>query len=172
MTENPTLRFPRLPDVVAALALARQAEQIARDRIESLERSIAATPMAQLLIRERQALADALEDARALDAQVREMALNEHVFTGDKRPHPATTIKLYTVLQYDQGQALDYCRGHLPQALVVTLNAKVFEPVAKAAGLDFVSIRQEPRATIARDLSAWLPVEPEGLAEWQQKQEA
>jgi len=159
MTTNPAMRFPTLAELVASLARARDAEQASRDRIESLERDIAATPMAQLLHRERRALAGAAEDARALEAQVREAALNEHSRTGNKRPHPAATIKAYTVLQYRDDAALAYCREHLPQALVVTLNAKVFEPVARAAGLDFVTARQDLRATIARDLSAYLSEE-------------
>jgi hypothetical protein len=74
--------------------------------------------------------------------------------TGKTHPHPAVTIKQFTVLVYTADDALEYAREHLPQAL--KLDKHVFERVAKAAQPPFVLFTKEPRATIARDLSEYV----------------
>lgn len=163
---NPAMKYPTLSELVTCLATARQAERITKGEIADLEAEIAATPAGQRLARERRALADARFDVQDLEDQVREAALNEHRKTGDKRPHAATTIKAFVVLSYPYDQALTYCREHLPQAVVTTLDHKTFEAVVTGlvkagSGLDFVTIGQDPRATIARDLGAYLPREEE-----------
>ena len=89
------------------------------------------------------------------EAMVREQALGIYKETGDKHPHPCIAIKMYTVLDYDDGTALDYARVYIPRA--VKLVKSTFEKAAKVLELDFVVVRQEPRATIARDLSEYLP---------------
>jgi 3-mercaptopyruvate sulfurtransferase SseA len=77
--------------------------------------------------------------------------------TGDKAPHPAVKIKMYTMLEYKDEDAIDYAREHLPGAL--KLDKRVFARAAKAVAMNFVAILQEPRATIARDLSKYLPTD-------------
>jgi len=94
-------------------------------------------------------------EEQGIETEVRNLALAAYGKTGDKAPHPAVKVKMYTVLDYEDADAFDYAREHLPQAL--TLNKKVFETAAKSIKLDFVVIQQEPRATIARDLSGYLP---------------
>lgn len=155
---NPAV-FPTLDELVAALALARQDEQAAQDRIATLEAEQAATPLGLRLAREYCALADARTDVKTLDAEVRAAALNTHCLTGNKKPHPAVQVKTYTQLRYTDDEALTYCRAHLPQAIVTTIDYKTFEAVAKAAGLSFVTIHQETRATVAQELAAYLPQE-------------
>ena len=58
------------------------------------------------------------------------------------------------VLEYKDEDAINYAREHLPGAL--KLNKRVFKKAAQAVAMDFVAILQEPRATIARDLSKYL----------------
>ena len=91
-----------------------------------------------------------LADQLRLDA----LEMFERGDGGKSEIHPAIQIKEYTVLEYDEKSALDYCRQHLPKAL--KLVKKPFEAVAKVAELDFVTIRKEPRATIKRDLSEYV----------------
>ena len=71
------------------------------------------------------------------------------------RRHPAVTIKQYETIEYEDADAHKYCRKHFPS--VLKLNRRAFEKIAKVADLDFVTFGSEPRATIKRDLSAWLP---------------
>ena len=85
---------------------------------------------------------------------VRELALTAYGETGDKQVHPAVQVKIYAILDYDPANALDYAREHLPGAL--KLNKQAFEKAAKAIGLDFVTMDQEPRAVIAGDLSKYV----------------
>jgi hypothetical protein len=85
---------------------------------------------------------------------VRTLAVEFYNTTGDKAAHDAVTVRVYTTLTYEPSEALDYCREHLPKAL--KLDKTAFEKVAKVADLDFVEIAEEPRATIAQDLSAYL----------------
>lgn len=94
---------------------------------------------------------------RSDEADVREQALGIYEETGDKAPHPAVPIKMYTVLEYKDEDAVNYAREHLPEAL--KLIKRIFEKAAKVVAMDFVAILQEPRATIARDLSKYLPGE-------------
>ena len=96
------------------------------------------------------------DQAKELDAQLRLDALEQYERGdgGKSDLHPAIKIKEYTVLDYDAGAAVDYCREHLPNAL--KLDKRPFEAVAKVAELDFVTISKEARATIATDLSKHL----------------
>lgn len=89
------------------------------------------------------------------EVNVRAVALAEYAANQDKHPHPAITIKVYEVLTYDAEQAKSYAIAHnLPKLL--KLDAKVFEKAANGLGLDFVTVTEEPRATIASDLSEWV----------------
>lgn len=88
-----------------------------------------------------------------LEESVRGTALEAYLETGDKHPHPAITIKVFTKLDYDEEQAITYCVEHLPKALKV--DKRKFEAVAKAAELDFVQITDDPKATVATDLSEY-----------------
>lgn len=89
------------------------------------------------------------------EANVRAVALAEYAANQDKHPHPAVTIKVYEVLAYDAEQAKSYAIAHnLPKLL--KLDAKIFEKAANGLDLDFVTVTEEPRATIATDLSEWV----------------
>ena len=144
-----------MKDTVEKLARARCILAEYDATLVEAEEKLHATP-------EWAAADQALQDARQakveqanIETEVREQALGIYEETGDKAPHPAVKVKMYTVLDYDPARAFDYAREHLPQAL--KLNKKVFETAAKGIELDFVDIVQEPRATITRDLSGYLP---------------
>jgi hypothetical protein len=81
-------------------------------------------------------------------------ALSAYQATGAKQPESGVTIKMYSVLKYDLDTAEDWCRENAPTLL--SLDVKRFEKAAKTLPGAPVEIEQEPRATIASDLSAYL----------------
>jgi hypothetical protein len=139
-------------DLIENLARARAIEKEYRQEIAELEQEIAETKSGKRLAYVKSDLLRvAKADVEDATAAVRRAGVEAFEETGKTRPHPAVTIKQFTVLDYDEDEALLYARYNLPQAL--KLDRRVFERVAKAAQPYFVAISKEPRATIARDLS-------------------
>ena len=148
-----------LSEAVERLAEARAVEAVSKDVIGEIESEIQQR-FGTVLAAAKKYLQDARTDIIRLEAQVRTQAIiraNRGSGRGliDTKPHPAVGIGMYTVLKYEESDAIDHCRKHLPNAL--SLKKRDFEAVAKVAKLKFVSITTEPRAKIASDLSEWLP---------------
>lgn len=104
-------------------------------------------------------LADCERDtAETLEAELREDILENFAATGNKKPHPALSVREVTRLEYDADIARAWCTHKLPKAL--KLDVRLFEKHAKAIGdtspIEFVNITKEPQATIATDLSDYL----------------
>jgi len=143
----------KLSNAVKDLATVRQTETEIKAEVADIQAELEASGLWKLL-QERKALLGSAQGAANLQADyVRELALRAYDVAGDKRVHPAVQVKMYATLAYDPTNALDYAREHLPGAL--KLNKQVFEKAAKAIGLDFVTMDQEPRAVIAGDLSKY-----------------
>ncbi len=135
---------------VARLASIRQIEAECRADIAGAEKALRLTDAWQYLEQQREYLKVTQGDVADATAEVRKYALDIYEATGHKSPHPAVNVKMYTVLDYDGGEAVKYALLHLPQAL--KLVKRDFEKAAKVLELDFVTISQEPRASIARNL--------------------
>lgn len=144
-----------MKDAVKQLAQTRQTQALHGELLAQREVRLHATPEWKQWELASQGLRIAKANVADAEAAVRERAVGIYAKTGDKAPHGAVKIKIYTVLDYGPADALDYAREHLPQAL--KLVKRTFEQAAKVLELDFVTITQEPRATIARDLSEYLP---------------
>jgi len=140
----------------AVVNLAKQRQQIKtiKQQISAAEAELAASDLGQQLAVMRENLKNATATASAVEQEVRDTATKIYDTLGEKTPHPAVKIKMYTVLDYDPQAALTFSAKHLPKAL--RLNKTVFERAAKIMGPDFVTISQERRATIARDLSKYM----------------
>jgi len=130
-----------------------------KQEILELENELAETSLGQRLVRARELLGVARADVTDAVDEVQARALGAYEATGNKVPHPAVKVALFTVLDYAPGDALEYARLHLPKAL--KLDKRTFEKMAKVIEPDFVTISQEPRVRIARDLSAYLEEETE-----------
>ena len=145
-----------LNDYITKLAVARKVLTEYKAEKAELDAEIAAL-VAEKYGKAQERIDSLLETARAdvddAEAAVRVMALDAYKQTGDKHPHDAVQIRVYTRLDYDQEMAFRYCTEHLTTAL--KMNARKFEKVAKAAELDFVDFIEDPRPTVARDLSAY-----------------
>lgn len=139
---------------VRILAHLRQTEGNAKETLARIEADLAASPLGQKLARAKELLAATCTDRDGVEKALRVSALAQYSEDGNKKPHPAVGIVLCTTLDYDQADALEYARQHLPKAL--KLNKRVFEKAAKAIEPNFVTIGQEPRVRIASDLSLYL----------------
>jgi DNA polymerase-3 subunit epsilon len=140
-----------IDEVVKNLAYWRKTEQEAKKHLEEIQAEMEARW-------DWKSWDDQLDRARSLVAthldEIRRSALEAN----DKHPHPAVGIRNITRLEYDPRKAYLWCQDHLPAALVLdrTFFEKHAKAVAKTSPLDFVTISQEPQATIATDLSAYL----------------
>lgn len=141
--------------VITNLAYIRQVVSEREAILAAYETELHTTSLWKSLEERRASLQRAKTAQSELEAEARNRALAAYAETGDKVPHPAVKIKMYMVLEYKDEDAINYARKHLPGAL--KLDRRVFKNAAKAVAMDFVAIRQEPRATIARDLSEYLP---------------
>jgi len=146
-----------LTELVTELAKERQALQELQADGEGLAQQVAATPLGQLLEQNRELVRVSRELVNRLEADVKAAALAAFQQDLGRHPHPAVTVKIYQVLQYEEGKAIAYAREHLPE--VLTLDRTAFEKIAKVVRFDFVERQNEPRATIATDLGAYVAVE-------------
>lgn len=107
-------------------------------------------------------LAELAESARTqieiLETDLRTATLETYAETGNKKPHPALSVRVNTRLEYDPVLIRQWCIENLPQAL--TLDKKALEKYAKGvadiAPVPGLTITRQPQATIASDLTAYL----------------
>jgi hypothetical protein len=108
------------------------------------------------------AAADALAAAVfEAEAELRAVAQAAYEGTGNKKPFPGVAIQLRAKLEYDAVQALAWAQQTRMALSPEALDVKAFEKIASAADLPFVTKHTVPVATIATDLDAVLPSEPE-----------
>ena len=140
---------------IQRLAYTRSVEAEYKAEVAAAQAELETSGVWKYLEQQRGYLKTAQADVADAEVEVRRQALAVYLETGDKAPHPAVKVKIYTVLYYNDGEALDYARVYIPRA--VRLVKRTFEKAAKVLELDFVDFTDEPRATIARDLSGYLP---------------
>jgi hypothetical protein len=100
-----------------------------------------------------------------VEVTTRGAALDEYARTGERKPHEAVEIKLWDKADYDPAAALHWCRLFMPGLLVLDAKAydKLLREVSASQTLADVirdmpgTIIQEPKASLARDLTAYLP---------------
>ena len=86
------------------------------------------------------------ETRDAAEAKLRAMTLEAYLETGNKAPAPGIGIRILTKLDYKTETAFEWAVNH---RLALKLDVPAFEKIAKASPLEFVSLREEPQATIA-----------------------
>lgn len=119
-------------------------------------------------------LEETIQDIQAkvaeLELAITADAMADYLQTGDKKPAPCVSIKMFHVLKYDPVAALDWCRANLPAAL--TLDKRFFETHAKAVAatqpVPGVVVAPDPRVQIAADLSKFVtPVSVDDAREFE-----
>lgn len=100
-------------------------------------------------------LATLKDTAAKLNDAVRDAAVAEFSTTGNKKPHPAITVKMFTAYSYDEDVATAWALDNAPGLLV--LNNKEYEKVLKTGALAGMpgTVDETPKATVARDLSEY-----------------
>ena len=152
-----------MQDKIESLAKARRLLKDEQDNLAGLEAEIAAAFGKRLAMAKVQ-LGEAKLGVQDAEGTVRTAALDLYAQDSNKKPHPKVQIKVYRVYQYDESKALLFARVHMPGAL--KLNKRAFEKAARGLeGMDLgevtgqlaevVTIRDDPRATIARDLGGY-----------------
>jgi len=135
------------------LAEARAALDVQLSEVERLEVALAATEPARMLA----AAEDRLREHKAIvsdfETQVRNAALIEYRSSGNKAPTDGVSVKIYKVLHYDPDVALAWVKENIPSLVVESLDKKGFEKVSTTLGGPVV-VEEDPRVSIARDLSA------------------
>lgn len=84
---------------------------------------------------------------------LRSLAVTAFQATGERKPCPGIEIGQTTVAEYDEVKALAWAREN---AAALKLDRAGFERIAKAMPLPFVTLKQVPKATLAKDLGAAL----------------
>lgn len=94
---------------------------------------------------------DAKDEVRALDDQVRSLAVQAFRKRGDKHPADGVDVKEHRELKYDPDDAEAWAREH---DMCMAFDQRAFEKVAKAdlSAFDFVAEVTKPKAYIASNL--------------------
>ena len=135
------------------VALQNQIKQVARARQEA--QRLTDEKMAKLKAweDENQVFLDAVKSASEYRNEqenlLRELTLEVYRETGEKKPVEGVNVKIFQKLLYNQEEAKDWCLEH---RVALKLDAPVFEKLAQAEKLPFVTITEEPRAQIATNL--------------------
>uniref|UniRef100_A0A6M3KLS2 Uncharacterized protein n=1 Tax=viral metagenome TaxID=1070528 RepID=A0A6M3KLS2_9ZZZZ len=84
------------------------------------------------------------------ETTLREMAVETYLKTLDKAVAPGVGIRVMTKLDYDAKEAMEWAVKH---ELALKLDTAKFEKIAKTENIPFVTISEEPTATIAAELN-------------------
>uniref|UniRef100_A0A6M3L1I4 Uncharacterized protein n=1 Tax=viral metagenome TaxID=1070528 RepID=A0A6M3L1I4_9ZZZZ len=82
--------------------------------------------------------------------KLRELALQAYAETGEKAVAPGVGIRVRTLLGYSTKEAFEWAIEH---KLALKLDPSAFEKIAKTSNIPFVSMTEEPTATIATELA-------------------
>lgn len=106
------------------------------------------------------ALADAEASARALIVAIYET-------TGSKAPAVGASVRVSTKLEYDPAEAFAKAKAMGVAVIPESLDVKAWEKIVKAspATFPFVRVVEQPSATLASDLSAYLAPAPSDAAD-------
>lgn len=144
-----------------AQQLVRLGELVKRVHIERLnahsiaERVRCAREVFEASIAELVELAKQAQEAAAgAEAELRALAMAYHAAHPEQKTivANAVSVKDFTVVDYDSGEAFDWAMEHA--RIYLQLNATKFEKLAKASPelVPFVAVKTEPRVQLATDM--------------------
>ncbi len=127
-------------DAIRLVVEARQCHRTLKTQVQTLKQEFAACHAD--LFKEETVSKEAVMEA---ETALRALACEIYQRTGQKTVHPGVKIREVPQLTYDPHHALEWAMEH---RMALTLDAKAFEKIAKAASLPFVQITVEPQATL------------------------
>ena len=158
MSALDTRRVSDLTDALRLLALCRADAERARSESDSLADAARVTPEYRAFMEARTTQTMAETAVAAASEAVRVKAIEEFEDTREKRPAPGVQIREYRRCEYDQGQALAWCKAFAPTFVQEHVDARAFEKVAETLAEQGAPVRivREAKATIAGDLRQYL----------------
>jgi|TARA_Y100000310_G_scaffold344765_1_gene459335 hypothetical protein len=135
-----------LPELVQQLAAARQDADLAANALR-MEQEQFAEDHADLFNR----VEGARKGVADIEGAIRETALAHYAVDGNKKPSPGVGIRVSTKLDYTPANALAWAKEH---SIALSLDKRAFEKIAKVDTPEFVTVTEEPQATIARELTS------------------
>jgi len=139
---------------VRRLAAARQNEKLAKERYQALWNEF----QQQEHVREVVSIqTETMGTTAAVLEELKLLAMEAYAADGNKDIHPAVRIKMYKIYDYADSDAIEWCKANLP--IVFTFDAKKFVDYLKICtptDVPFVRFLEEPRPSIATDLSEYL----------------
>ncbi|MFA5714430.1 MAG: hypothetical protein WC998_01650 [Candidatus Paceibacterota bacterium] len=136
------------------LAKLREKHQEAQDAAKRAQEVLETEPLWQKVQSFKTDAAMVGELVSKLETEIRNEATLDYLDNGIK-DLGGVQIKNFTVLEYDEQEAVNYCLEH-QHATLLKLDKRGFEKVAKELRPEFVRIEEVARAQIATDLSDYL----------------
>ena len=144
-----------LTGAVRELAAARQRASGLTDLRNAIRLQIAMSDLGKELDEAEGRLAAAKQAEDDARQELNELAQMRYACEADKRPHPAISIRLLTMFEYDPKVAREWAEANLRAALVLDL--KKFEKAIQQLGVpDFVRTWHKPQVMVSSDLTAYL----------------
>lgn len=154
------LIYARLKDKIDAqvviLAKARDRMRRCKNDVDIAEANLLRTDEAQIL----QEMKDRLTRAKIQEAEAYIELRRLGPKSSAAHPHPAITNKAYTIYDIDEVAAVKWAAGAQMWDML-KIDTAPLKNAKLAASLDFITVSTERRSTIARDLSKYLPEEPD-----------
>jgi len=90
--------------------------------------------------------------------EIKAETLRIYTETGNKKPHPATTIAIHKIFVIDEDKAVEWADAHAPVLLMKKLNTKLYEKVLQDGDFKDMpgEITEEARVRLASDFGKLL----------------
>ena len=139
-----------LDTLVKQLQLARNRQEVAKAERDALIEQLQTTQEWKEKYAAHEEVKIFVEN---LEADIKELAKNEYMANGNKKPHDAVQIKLFSVVDIlNETAAREWCFLNFRPAL--SLDVKKFEKAAKDGSIpaELATVSEEPRVQIATKL--------------------
>ena len=139
-----------LDNLVKQLQLARNRQEVAKAERDTLLEQLQATPEWKEKYAAHEEVKTLVEN---LETDIKEMAVAEYKTSGNKKPHEAVQIKLFSTVDIlNEAAAREWCFLNFRPAL--KLDTNTFEKAAKDGSIpaELATVSEEPRAQIATKL--------------------
>ena len=144
-------------DLIRELAIDERQFEKGKEVVKYHQEKLEQTPEWKTLQNVKAGLEQWAQTVEDLRAKIKDQTVKAFLDTGEKHIHPALGIREGISFSYDSQLAKAWCEHRLPDALIV--DKKLFEKALKAFEQvpNFVKVDKTVTATIATDLSSYLP---------------